>query len=86
MSTHPGPGHALSLADGLAHARLTLQRLWLEQLAVGGDAGMTELDAYLHGALSLSPAQHDVLVQALNDHFRDTGDPTRVRYCEEPDA
>lgn len=81
MSGRPGPEgqDQVDLSEGLARAGLGLHRLWLQQLAVGGDAGVTELDAYLHGALTLSPHQHDVLAQALNDHFRDVGDLTRVR-------
>ncbi len=48
----------------------------------GGDASPLELEAYLLGFLVLDPHQHDVIAQALNEHFLDLGQDHPVPYSE----
>ncbi len=58
---------------GLAYKRanLTLQEMWLHYFALGGTADIVELEAYLHGLLSLPPLQRDILAHALNERLDD---------------
>lgn len=67
---------------GLARSGLTYQELYWRQVAVGGDAGPLELEAYLMGLLRMDPYQHDVIAQALNEHFMDLGQDHPVPYSE----
>ena len=75
----------LKLKAGLARSGLTYHELWWRQVAVGGDAGPLELEAYLLGLLDLDPHQYDVIAQALNEHFLDLGQDHPVPYSE-PEA
>jgi|tagenome__1003787_1003787.scaffolds.fasta_scaffold20957999_2 hypothetical protein len=70
----------LQLKAGLTRSGLTYQELWWRQVAVGGDASPLELEAYLLGLLSIDPHQHDVIAQALNEHFLDCGEDHPVPY------
>jgi hypothetical protein len=55
-------------------------------VAVGGDASPLELEAYLLGLLAIDPHQHDVIAQALNEHFLDCGQDHPVPYSERWDS
>jgi hypothetical protein len=68
------------LEAGLTRSGLTYQELWWRQVAVGGDASPLELEAYLLGLLTLDAHQHDVIAQALNEHFLDCGEDHPVPY------
>jgi len=72
----------LQLEAGLTRSGLTYQELWWRQVAVGGDASPLELEAYLLGLLTIDPHQHDVIAQALNEHFLDCGEDHPVPYSE----
>jgi hypothetical protein len=72
----------LQLEAGLTRSGLSYQELWWRQVAVGGDASPLELEAYLLGLLSIDPHQHDVIAQALNEHFLDCGEDHPVPYSE----
>lgn len=58
---------------------LTLEQLWTRYFALGGDAGLLEVDAYLHGITAFSGLQHDVLAHAINERLDETW-PQRVPY------
>jgi hypothetical protein len=70
------------LEAGLIRSGLTYQELWWRQVAVGGDASPLELEAYLLGLLELDPHQHDLIAQALNEHFLDLGQDHPMPYSE----
>jgi hypothetical protein len=70
------------LEAGLIRSGLTYQELWWRQVAVGGDASPLELEAYLLGLLDLDPHQHDLIAQALNEHFLDLGQDHPMPYSE----
>jgi hypothetical protein len=70
------------LETGLIRSGLTYQELWWRQVAVGGDASPLELEAYLLGLLTLDPHQHDLIAQALNEHFLDLGQDHPMPYSE----
>lgn len=48
-------------------ADITIGELWLRYFSIGGTAGETEVEAYVHGALSLPGLERDVLAHAANE-------------------
>jgi hypothetical protein len=70
----------LTLQEGMAQSELNFEELWLLQLAVGGDAGRLEVEAYVLGLLVADPHQHDLIAQALNECFLDRGMDHPVDY------
>ena len=65
---------------------LTLQQLWTRYFALGGDAGLVEVDAYLHGLMPLPALQRDVLAHAVNERLDELTWPHRVPYTFLPQA
>ncbi|PWK82148.1 stage II sporulation protein E [Lentzea atacamensis] len=59
---------------------LTLQQLWTRYFALGGDAGLVEVDAYLHGLMPLPALQRDMLAHAVNERLDELTWPHRVPY------
>ena len=59
--------HRGALQRAYTRAGLTLEQLWIRYFAVGGAAGLVELEAYLHGLMPLPPLQRDILAQAANE-------------------
>lgn len=53
------------------HAEWTVNELWLRYFALGGDAGPTEVDAYINGLMPLSSAEHNVLALAVNERLNE---------------
>jgi hypothetical protein len=76
-------GRGMSLEAGLRATGLTYEQLWLRQIALGGIASRIELEAYVHGVLTPDPHQHDVIAQALNECFVDSGGDHPVAYAED---
>lgn len=66
------------LAAALEQAGWTLDQLWVNYLAVGGTAGIFELEAHLGDLNALPSTQHDPLACALNERLADLGNPLRV--------
>ena len=58
-----------ALDVGYRRAELTLEQLWLRYFALGGVAGLVEVEAYLHGMLALPPVQRDILAHAVNERL-----------------
>ena len=52
-------------------AGLDAARVWWHCFQLGGEAGMLEVDAYLHGCLRLPAAHRDLLARAVNGLVRD---------------
>ena len=63
--------HQRGLEKAFRHAELTVQELWLRYFALGGDAGPTEVDAYLNGLMDFSPSEHNVLALAVNERLNE---------------
>lgn len=57
-------------------AELTVQELWLRYFALGGDAGPTEVDAYLNALMAFTPTQHNILAHAINERLRELPPPS----------
>ncbi|SER72391.1 Stage II sporulation protein E (SpoIIE) [Lentzea xinjiangensis] len=69
---------ALWLAFG--RADLTLEQLWTRYFALGGEAGLVEVEAYLHGLMPLPAVQRDMLAHAINERLDELTWPHRVPY------
>lgn len=86
MSTHDAPKHAdlsesaIVLRAGLALGQMSVEQLWVSYLAVGGTMSSAELIQTLLGRREICDYQHDMLAQALNDHFVDLGLNYPVAY------
>jgi hypothetical protein len=61
---------------------LSLDQLWIEYCSLGGMASPFELDAYLHGAMTIGPREYNVLVLALNETFMLRGGNHRLPYWD----
>ena len=57
------------ITTALKRAELTQEELWLRYFALGGTAGLIELEAYLHDLMPLPAAERDVLAQAVNERL-----------------
>jgi hypothetical protein len=63
---------------------LTLAELWLRYPAVGGTASPGRLAAYARGQLRPDSHQHNMIAQAINEHFTDRGEDHPVSYQDIP--
>jgi hypothetical protein len=72
-----------TLVSAFREANLPLEQLWLRYFALGGEAGLTEIDAYLNGLLPLPALQHDVLAQALNERLDELVGSGRAAYTHQ---
>jgi hypothetical protein len=70
--SRPGPG--FSLSDGWDLSGLTLTELWLGYLAVGGTASPARVAAWARSRLRPDSHQHNMIAQAINEHFTDLGE------------
>jgi hypothetical protein len=73
------------LEAGRQLADLSVPDLWLRCCAIGGDLTPGQLQQVLDGAAFPSPAEYDVVAQALNDTFLERGDDHPVPYAEDLD-
>ena len=79
-----GPSAGFSLADGWDLSGLTLIELWLRYLALGGTASPDRVEAYARGQLRPDSYQHNMIAQAINEHFTDRGEDHPVSYQDIP--
>jgi len=67
-------------AQALQRAELTMEQLWLRYFALGGDAGLIDIDAYIHGVSGLPPLQRDILAHAVNERLDELSLTQRSSY------
>jgi hypothetical protein len=79
-----GTGTGFSLSDGWDLSGLSLDELWLRYLALGGTATAARVSAYARGLLHPDSYQHNLIAQAINDHFTDLGQDHPVSYQDMP--
>lgn len=68
------------LAVGYQRAKLTMEQLWLRYFTLGGDAGLMEVEAHLHGLMPLPDLQRDILAHAINERLDELVWPGRIPY------
>ena len=73
-----------SLSDGWDLSGLTLTELWLRYLALGGTASAARVAAYARGLQHPNSYQHNMIAQAINEHFIDRGENHPVSYQDIP--
>jgi len=79
-----GPNAGFSLSDGWDLSGLTLAELWLGYLALGGTASKARVARYARGLLRPDSYQHNMIAQAINEHFIDRGEDHPVGYQDIP--
>jgi hypothetical protein len=62
-------------------AGLNLDELWLRYFELGGMSTAVELEAHLHGALTPTSHDHDLIAHALNERFVELGRNHPVPYA-----
>jgi hypothetical protein len=73
----------LNLFDGFQLSGMTPGELWLNYYSVGGDASELEVEAYALGLLRPDAYQHNLIAQAINEHFVDNGQDHPVSYQDQ---
>jgi len=61
----------MALRTGLALSDISIRTLWGSYLGVGGTMSLDHLLDTLRGTQEVSDHEHDMVAQALNDHFVD---------------
>jgi hypothetical protein len=61
---------------------LAVDELWMRYFALGGEAGMVEVEAYVSGLMLMSPLQHDILAHAINERLDEIA-PPRAPYSRD---
>ena len=61
---------------------ITLYEVWFGYIAVGGDAPLREVQAWLAEVVEPGDHDHDLMAQAFNDRFVDKGMDHPVAYAE----
>jgi hypothetical protein len=79
-----GTSAGFSLSDGWDLSGLTLAQLWLRYLAIGGSASKAQVAAYARGLGCPDSYEHNMIAQAINEHFLDRGEDHPVGYREIP--
>jgi len=70
----------MSLQDGMQLSGMSFPELWLRQIAISGTIGELELEAYVLGLLMPDNYQHNLIAQAINEHFIELGQDHPVGY------
>lgn len=70
----------ISLPEGMRRSGMSYAELWLNYVAVSGTVGELELEAYVLGLLVPDDYQHNLIAQALNEHFIEQGEDHPVAY------
>jgi hypothetical protein len=78
-SSYPNQ-HQDQLSRAFAHAELTVEELWLRHFALGGEAGLLEIDAYLNGLMPVTEHEHNVLAVAINERLNEFPQPRAPYY------
>ncbi len=65
-------------------AGLGVHELWLAFVALGGNAGLLELEAYLAGLMPLDGYDLAVVTHAINERLQELGQPPGLSYPGPP--
>jgi len=69
-----------SLADGMDLAGLDYPALWFRYLALGGNGTVAALREHVRSGICPSPAEHNLIAQAINEVFVERGEDHPVGY------
>jgi len=72
-----------SLRTGFSLSDMELSELWIACMGLGGSFSKQRLEEGLRGTHTFSRQDHDVVAQALNDHFTERGQDHPVAYHDE---
>ncbi len=72
-----------SLRTGFSLSDMELSELWIACMGLGGSFSKQRLEEGLRGTHTFSQQDHDVVAQALNDHFTERGQDHPVAYHDE---
>ncbi len=73
----------LSLFGGMTESGMSYADIALAQMCLGGAADVLEVEAYVLGLLRPDAYQHNLLAQAINEHFIDLGLDHPVAYADD---
>ena len=76
----------MSLEAGMRLSGMNYSELWLRHIAVSGNIGELELEAYVLGLLVPDDYQHNLIAQALNEYFLEVDDDLPVGYRDSATA
>jgi DNA replication protein DnaD len=62
---------------------VSIDDLWVDYLALGGQLMPFELEAFLSGLRPVDDHDHDLIVQALNERFLDLDADHPLAYADE---
>jgi hypothetical protein len=79
VSTHTAPACPLTLVAWRLGA-LTVTELWWRYMELGGNRPRAALVEYLSGTVPWNAADHNVLVQALNEYLWELGHASLAPY------
>ena len=71
------------LASAVRYWRMPVKDIWLRYFSLGGSVGEYELDAYINSSYTISPLQHDILAQAINELIDARPEPPRAPYSSD---
>ena len=66
----------------MGSAGLPVDQVWLYYFSLGGEAGMYEVDAFLHHGLHLPRLQRDIFAHAINE-LNDFGRRSHAPYASD---
>ncbi len=75
--------HLEVLEQGRLDVGLSLGELWFRYFELGGLRTALEVEAYLYGALILTPHDSDVIAAALNERFSELGGDHPIPYSDD---
>lgn len=67
-------------AHAIRAAGLTLQSVWERYFAITGSADLTEVEAHLYGAFTLTDEEADILTHAVNELIQEKPPLPRAPY------
>ncbi len=73
-------GQSQALQAALKNTQLTLEELWHRYFALGGTAGLVEVESFLHDITGLPTLQRDLLAHAMNERLDDLAGRSRAPY------
>ena len=82
-SPETAQGQQRSFSRAVRNAGLSIDQVWLDYFALGGEADPLDVDAYFHGLTELPAAQRDVLAHAVNERVDLLVDGRRAGYSRE---